>query len=380
MPRWTWSRYTWSRYTWHRYTWNRYTWARFFVGLGVVALIASACSPMYVIKAGIAEARILRARQPLHEVILDPETDERTKAKLTFVVEARTYAIDVLGLDVGDSYTSFTQLDKDTLALVLSAATRDRFASKTWWFPVVGRVPYKGYFDEDDALRDQEKLEDEGFDTYLRPTAAFSTLGWFSDPLLSTLLRRDEVDLVETVIHELSHNHLFVRGAVGFNESFATFVGRVGAIEFFCNRQGGGPDTVKCLRAQERWRDYLIFSTFIDRLVDGLEEIYRDTTLSYDEKLDRRGTLFQDRLEEFENRVQPSFEAMTFQSFLVTPLNNATLMARMRYYHRLPDFQALLEETGGLRAAVEHLVAYVSGVDDPYDVLPTPGSAGPNGS
>ncbi len=358
----------------------RRLWTRFLVGSGIVAVIASACSPMYVIKAGIAEAKILRARQPLHEVILDPETDERTKGKLTFVVEARRFAIDVLGLDVGDSYTSFTQLDKDTLALVLSAARRDRFAPKTWWFPVVGRVPYKGYFDEDDALRDQERLEQEGFDTYLRPTAAFSTLGWFSDPLLSTLLRRDEVDLVETVIHELSHNHLFVRGSVGFNESFGTFVGRVGSIEFFCNRQGGGPDTVKCLRAQERWRDYLIFSTFIDDLIDGLEAIYADAALSYDEKLDRRRVLFEDRLEDFETRVQPSFEAMTFQGFLVTPLNNATLMARMRYYHRLPDFQRLLEQTGGLRAAVEYLVEGVSGVDDPYDLIPSPAPAEQNGS
>jgi predicted aminopeptidase len=357
----------------------RWTWTLFFVGLGVVALIASACSPMYVIKAGIAEAKILRARQPLHEVILDPATDERTKAKLTFVVEARTFAIDGLGLDVGDSYTSFAQLDQDTLALVLSAATRDRFASKTWWFPVVGRVPYKGYFDEDDALKDQQVLEDEGLDTYLRPTAAFSTLGWFSDPLLSTLLRRDEVDLVETVIHELSHNHLFVRGSVGFNESFATFVGRVGAIEFFCTRQGGGPDTVTCLRAQERWRDYQIFSTFIDDLVDRLQAIYSDTTLSYDQKLEQRRVLFESRLDDFEARVQPSFEAMTFQSFLVTPLNNATLMARMRYYHRLTDFQALLDEHGGLRAAIEHLVVGVGNVEDPYNLLPVPVSTEPNG-
>ena len=358
----------------------RWSWTRFFVGLGVAALIVSACSPMYVIKAGIAEAKILRARQPLHEVILDPETDERTKAKLTFVVEARQYAIEVLGLEVGDSYTSFTQLDKDTLALVLSAATRDRFASKTWWFPVVGRVPYKGYFDEGDALRDQQELEDDGFDTYLRPTAAFSTLGWFADPLLSTLLRRDEVDLVETVLHELSHAHLFVRGQVGFNESFATFVGRVGAIEFFCNRQGGGPDTVKCLRAQARWRDYQRFSTFIDGVVDGLQELYRDSTLSYDRKLEQRQGLFEGHLEDFANRVQPSFEAMTFQSFLVTPLNNATLMARMRYYHRLQDFQGLLEETGGLRAAVEHLTGGVAGVDDPFDLLPASSLTAPNGS
>ncbi len=346
------------------------SWIRALAGLGIATVVASACSPMYVIRAGIAEAKILRARQPIHEVILDPETDERTKAKLTLVVEARTYATEVLALSVGESYTSFTRLDRDTLALVLSAAHRDRFAAKTWWFPVVGRVPYKGYFDEDDALRDQQDLEDQGFDTYLRPTAAFSTLGWFADPLLSTLLRLDEVDLVETVLHELSHNHLFVRGHVAFNESFATFVGRVGAIEFFCNRQGGGPDTVKCLRAERRWRDYQRFSAFIDRLVDRLLELYDDPERSYEEKLDGREVIFQEQLADFRDRVQPSFEAVSFQSFLSMPLNNATLMARVRYYQRLGDFQALLDEAGSLREALELLTAGAPSAEDPFDLLP----------
>jgi predicted aminopeptidase len=137
---------------------------------------------------------------------------------------------------------------------------------------------------------------------------------------------------------------------------------------------------VKCLRAQERWRDYQIFSTFIDGLVDELLDIYGDAALSYDEKLDQRQVLFERSLKDFEDRVQPSFEAMTFQSFRVIPLNNATLMARMRYYHRLPDFQGLLEETGGLRAAVEHLTEGVPDVDDPYDLLPSSPPAEPNGS
>ena len=348
----------------------RPSWIRPLAGLGTAAVVASACSPIYVIKAGIAEVKILRARQPIHEVILDPGTDERTKAKLTLVVEARTWATEVLALNAGESYTSFTRLDSDTLALVLSAVERDRFAPKTWWFPVVGRVPYKGHFDEDDALSDQRALEDEGFDTYLRPTAAFSTLGWFADPLLSTLLRRDEVDLVETVLHELSHNHLFVRGHVGFNESFATFVGRVGAIEFFCSRRGGGPDTVKCLRAERRWRDYQRFSAFIDGLVDRLLALYGDPGRSYEEKLEGRQAIFEEQLAHFRDQVQPSFEAVRFQGFLSIPLNNATLLARMRYYHRLEDFQALLDETGSLREAIERLSAGAPSAADPFDLLP----------
>ncbi len=352
---------------------NRRFWMRFSLGAGAVVMItllASACSPMYVIRAGIAEARILRARRPIPEVILDPATDERTKTKLTFVVEARNYAIDEFALDVGRSYTSFSQLKTDTLAMVLSAARKDQLTPKTWWFPIVGTVPYKGYFNEDNAIEEQEKLEEDGFDTYLRPTAAFSTLGWFADPLLSTLLRLDEVDLVETVLHELSHNHLFVKGRVRFNESFATFVGRAGAIEFFCNRQGGGPDTVKCLRAQARWRDHQRFEEFIEGLVERLQVVYQDTTLAYDTKLAERERIFAEYLETFATDVQPSFEASTYQSFLVTPLNNATLLTRIRYHHRLQDFQALLEREGDLRRAIQYLKDGVDGVDDPFDLLP----------
>jgi len=346
---------------------------RLLLGAGAAVLVlsfASACSPMYVIRAGIAEAKILRARRPIPEVVLDPTTDERTRTKLTFVVEARNYAIDEFGLDVGRSYTSFTQLESDTLQMVLSASPQDQLAPKTWWFPIVGRMPYKGYFDEDAAVREQRKLEADGFDTFLRPTAAFSTLGWFADPLLSTLMRLDEVDLVETVIHELSHNHLFVKGQVRFNESFATFVGRAGAIEFFCNRQGGGPDTVKCLRAQARWRDHQRFEEFIEGLVEQLQVVYQDTTLAYETKLSERERIFDRHLEIFADEVQPSFEASTYQGFLVTPLNNATLLTRIRYNHRLQDFQALLEREGDLRRAVQYLKDGVDGVDDPFDLLP----------
>ena len=299
-----------------------------------------------------------------------PATDDRTKTKLTFVVEARNYAISEFGLDVGRSYTSFSQLKSDTLAMVLSAAHQDQLTPKTWWFPIVGRVPYKGYFNENAAIEEQGKLEEDGFDTFLRPTAAFSTLGWFADPLLSSLLRLDEVDLVETVLHELSHNHLFVKGQVRFNESFATFVGRAGAIEFFCNRQGGGPDTVRCLRAQARWRDHQRFEGFIEGLVEQLQVVYQDTTLAYETKLTERERIFDRHLEIFANEVQPSFEASTYQSFLVTPLNNATLLTRIRYHHRLQDFQALLEREGDLRLAVQYLKDGVDRVDDPFDLLP----------
>ena len=337
---------------------------------GVVAL-STGCSPVYVMKAGWAEAKILNARRPLHEVATDPDLDPRDRGKLTLVIEARTFAQEELGLDVGDSYTTFSQLEHDTLAMVLSAAYRDRIASKTWWFPVVGHVPYKGFFDLADAEKEQAGLEEEGFDTYLRPTSAFSTLGWFSDPLLSTLMRYDEVELVETVLHELSHNHLFVPGRVRFNESFATWVGRNASIRFFCEREGGGPDTVWCGRARDRWDDEMRFSVFIDGLIEELQAVYDDPARTYDEKLRAREDIFAEAKGRFESEVQPGFKSLTFAGFSRTPLNNATLLSRMRYYHRLPDFHAHLERNdGSLEQAVEALRRGTESDGDPFDLLP----------
>lgn len=355
---------------------KRFALAALVVSLGLAAG-ATACSPIYVIKAGIAEAKILRARRPIPEVILDPATDETTRGKLTLVREARQFAMDDLGLDVGDSYTTFTRLKSDTLAMVLSAAYQDRLASHTWWFPIVGHVPYKGFFDLEDAQREQAKLEDQGYDTNLRPTSAFSTLGWFSDPLLSSIVRYNIVDLIDTVIHELSHNHLFLSGQVRFNESFANWVGRVGAVEFFCTREGGGPDTVLCQRARDRWHDDQVFSVFIDALVESLQKVYSDPNLSRAEKLERRQEIFDHERGRFVEEVQPQFRSRTFGGFLTTPLNNATLLARMRYYHRLPDFQAYLEVSGGkLGPAVNKMKEELTGLDDPFDVLTS--GASPN--
>ncbi len=339
----------------------------------VLALVAGcwACSPIYIVKAGIAEAKILHARRPIAEVVTDPTTDATTRDKLTWILEARRFAADDLGIDVGDAYTQYTHLDSDTLAMVLSAAEKDRLVPKTWWFPIVGRVPYKGFFNHRDAHAAEADLEKEGYDTYLRPTSAFSTLGWFNDPVLSSMIESDDVEVVSTVLHELSHRHLFVPGQVGFNESYATFIGRVGAIRFFCTRAGGGPDSVKCHRAQARWRDFQRFSVFLDGLVDDLQKVYGDSTLTRDQKIARREDVFTASLKHFDQDVAPGFESLGFGGFRTSVLNNATLLARIRYYHRLPDFQAYLEQHGDdLKRVLADLKSDVKNVTDPFDLLP----------
>lgn len=338
-----------------------------------LALLSAAwgCSPVYVVKAGIAEVGILRARQPIARVLADSTVDADTRAKLAWIMETRRFASDDMGFDVGEAYTQYTQLESDTLALVVSAAYRDRLVPKTWWFPVVGRVPYKGHFSLEGARKEAEGLREDGYDAWVRPTSAFSTLGWFNDPVLSSTLRTDDVEVVTTTLHELTHREIFVPGQVTFNESLATFVGRVAAIRFFCTREGGGPDTVKCARAQARWRDVLRFGDFIDRLVDELEVVYDDASLDRAGKLARREEVFAAALERFDAELAPAFESLTFANFRDTPLNNATLLSRYRYYHRLGDFQAMLAlYDDDLPLAISDLRARSRGVDDPYELLP----------
>jgi predicted aminopeptidase len=321
---------------------------------------------MYVMRAAWEEAKILNARKPIARIVADTATDWETRDKLLLVLQARQFAADSLGLDAGDSYTLFSRVKSDTLVMVLSAAPKDQFRPHTWWFPIVGSVPYKGFFDPDDALKEQARLEARGYDTYLRPSAAFSTLGWFNDPLLSTLLRYDRVSLANTVVHELFHNTFYAPGQAVFNESLASFVGGRGAIEFFCRRDGPAAET--CRTAEAMWLDDLIFGEFLERLVADLEALYARADLTTDDKLRERERLFTDAQRRFAAEVRPRLQVDTYPSFTRDPLNNATLIARHIYYDRLHLFEEVYRSRDGdfLRAMNDIVAAARSNKADPY--------------
>lgn len=336
-----------------------------------VCVVVSGCNPLYVARAGWAQARILASREPLAQVMTDPETDPRTVGKLRLVHDARRFAVDSLGFrDAGESYTSYAALPSDTLALVLSAAYRDRLAFRTWWFPITGRVPYRAYFSRRGAERARSDLEDRGFDTYLRPTAAFSTLGWFADPVYSTLLRQDEVGVVETVLHELAHNHLFLAGQGRFNESYANFAGHTAAIQFFCRRAGGGPDTMWCARARDRWADARTVSRYLMGVEAEIREVYQRQDLAPEEKAEERGRVYAWARQDFLGRVQPELRASAYAYLGTEELNNATLLSRTLYFHRLEDFETLLAAwSGDLAGLMGWLREEAPRRADPFEVL-----------
>jgi predicted aminopeptidase len=338
------------------------------VGLAFVAvLVAWYVSPdvRYVVRAAVEEAGILWRRRPIARVVADPATPPVTRGKLALVVAARGFAADSLGLLAGESFTTYSTVARDTLVLVLSASRSDRLAEKRWTYPIVGSVPYKGFFSFDAALREARELEREGMDTYLRVADAFSTLGWFNDPLLSTVMDEDSVGLAATVIHELVHNTLFVPGHVDFNESFANFVGYRGAERFF---QARGEARLAA-RAAARWRDQLRLGRFYQQLFERLEAIYAPG-LAGPSVREQRQQVFRAAAAQLRGPTGRALETIDGARFAEQPINNAVIIARRLYLTNLETFDRLYAaHRRDLKAVIAEVQRRAAGAADPWAAM-----------
>lgn len=330
----------------------------------LAALATTACSPTYVLRAGWEEARILSSRRPIRAVVHDTTVSRETRDKLRLVLDARDFAERDLGLRAGRSYETYARITRDTLALNVLAAPEFGLYWHTWWFPIVGRVPYKGYFDFDEALAEAAGLEARGYDVSVRPVSAFSTLGWFPDPIMSTTLRLDSLSLVETVIHEITHSTFFPSGQADFNESFANFVGHRGAIAFFCDALR---DATSCERSRARWRDTRVFGEFFASIRDPLRALYASDA-GEGEKRRRKREIFEDAARRFETDVKPRLEAGRYGSLRPDDLNNAWVLARLLYYTRLEDFERVYLGSEDLPASI-HTLIEAAGSGDPWERL-----------
>lgn len=311
----------------------------------------------YLTRAGVEEARILENTRPLDQVIADPGTDPATRGLLQLVVEVRGFA-DSLGYAAGDTYTTYTDVGRDTLLLVVSASAKNCICPHTWKYPIVGRVPYKGFFDPRMALAEAERLERRGLDTYLRPSGAYATLGWFKDPLLSTALTRDSMELAATVFHEMAHNTLYVKSATAFNESFAQYAGYHAAARFFATRG----DTLAARRALDRWADEQVLAGYYNGLIGRLEAFYasKPDSAALDSGRVALGQWSRDTLT---THIAPLLKTFQVGPIAARPVNNARLVGVLIYRTHLDWFERWHQAKGGdVREAVASLSSLMSGV------------------
>ena len=293
---------------------------------GLLALLAPAAGCYYVNQAKGQFDIILNSR-PIEEVYADPGLPEIRARKLDLVLASRRFAEERLGLKPSRNYTTYFDTGRRAVTYVVSACRPDAFVPYTWWFPIVGSLPYKGFFDRAGAEAEAEALRADGWDVSMGESAAYSTLGWFRDPVFSSMLSMSDASLASTVIHELVHGTVYVSGQADFNESLASFVGRRGALQLIEERHGRGSPQAEEARA--RFGDETLFDEFIGDLYVRLSSLYASER-PREEKLAAREEIFAGAREELK-ALAPRFRTASFRRLQDLELNNAVIVAQHRY-------------------------------------------------
>lgn len=284
----------------------------------------------YGIRQGQGQLSIVWNARPLEEYLRDSNYPDSLKLKIMQVLEARRFAFEELGLTESDNYTTLYQQDEGVSLWNLSASEPFSLTPKTWWFPIVGAVPYKGFFDLDKAKKEREVLDREGFDTQIRPVSGWSTLGWFQDPVLSSMLERSEGQLYELIIHELTHGTVFVRDEVEFNENLASFIGEKGAILLLLKLHGenSGPlnEYLNGETDSERFREHILRGTqYMDSLYIVIAEI---------ESIEKKNQLKLEGIQRIVDKLDTIdfYNSRYHEIFGESLPNNAYFMSYRRYH------------------------------------------------
>lgn len=226
----------------------------------------------YGIRQGMGQLEIVWNARPVEEFLQDPSFPDSLKQKLRLIDEIRKYAIDSLGLKDTKNYKTLYDQKNQEVMWVVQACEPFALQPKVWDFPIVGTVPYKGFFNKEKALNLRKELETEGYDVSVRNPGGWSTLGWFTDPILSGMLDRSEGDLASLIIHEMVHATVFVKDDVDFNENLADFIGDTAAYYFL--KYKFGADSKQYLDYLHSDQDYRKFTKHILRGTQSLDSLY----------------------------------------------------------------------------------------------------------
>ena len=248
---------------------------RAFLGMWllVVVMLSGCQNTSYYSQAISGQFRILNERRPIQALLADEMTSAKLKKQLRLVMDIRRFAEKELMLPVEGNYSSYVDLQRPYVVWNVFAAPELSLTPKTWCYPIVGCLSYRGYFDRQDALKYSEILKNQGFDVYVAGISAYSTLGWFDDPVLSTFVNYPESNLAGIIFHEMAHQLIYIAGDTEFNESFAVAVEMEGLRRWFDHRDNS-LEFERYLKGRQRRKEFVhLVLSYRDRI----ESVYQGT-------------------------------------------------------------------------------------------------------
>lgn len=301
------------------------------------------------------QLKVVNNAIPLEEFLELPSTTEEQKEKVKIILEAKAFAFDKLGINHTDNYSTIFDQEGKPSMYVVTACDLYYFKPRMWKFPIVGSVPYKGFFDLEKAREEANRVKDqEHLEVDIRTAGGWSTLGWFKDPVLSNMLNRSEGDLASLIIHELTHGTLFVKDSVTFNENLASFIGDKGAIMFLEDKYGEGSAQVE--EFKESLKDEITFKNYMLKAAQHLDSVYKAMVkLPIEEKEQLKTQAL--------NEIRTNYDTLAFGSEVYqgyfenrTP-KNTFFMSMLRYNSQQQELERQLQNdfNGDLLAYLTYL-------------------------
>ena len=308
----------------------------------LAALALSSCQTLHFYGQAVSgQFEILAKSRSNQKVIADPASTPRLRRQLVSVEEIRRFASEQLALPGDKSYGKYADLGRQHVVWVLYAAPEFSLEPKTWFYPAIGEMDYRGYFHEADTTALAGELRKEGYDVYIGGVDAYSTLGWFHDPILNTFVDYPDIDLAETIFHELTHRKVFHRGDTVFNESLANVVAEEG-VKRWLKFHGRITDLRKyegrLVRRREFYQEIEIARSRLKALYASGEtaSVMRTRKAAILEKL-------RDQFRELRRR----WGGHGLESWLEEDLNNGHIVSLDLYFQQMPEFQKLLVDANG---------------------------------
>lgn len=308
--------------------------------LACIALLTlNSCQMGYIINSAHQQFSMMKTRVDIKTELKKTNLSEDHRKKLNLALVVREFSFDKLKLKKTDNYNTYINLNRPYVTWVVHGAYKWEMKTYEWSYPFLGDLPYKGFFTEAEALEESKKLEDQGYDSFVRGVSAYSTLGYFTDSVLSSMLNYKEHDLVNTLIHELVHTTLYIKNNADFNERLAVFIGNKGTELFYKHFEGESSKTLELIKKENA--DDVVFSQFITRQLADLESWYKANNSKSESD---RTARFEKIKNDFIQTELKKMQTKNYNKIFDKKMNNAYLGLFKTYLSDMDDFEQVYQK------------------------------------